>query len=307
MGWEAHDQLIQSRRGSSWGEPETRCSIPCRRRRPGGGAGRHVLVLLSHRIGRSLEEIHEALTERVSAGGAPSFTTDRRRSVDSAAVMVEVEARRRRLERSLYRALALGPGALQRTGRHSARRHSGRRAELQTDAGLADDLVVRYQPIVDLSRREIHGFEALAAAPDTNIFDSRRRPSSPLPSRVTASSTSSGCVATQALNQGQMLINGGRGGTAPRDGAKLFLNCSVHAFKDPRLVERFGGRRVSPWGWRPTSMVLEVTERVAVTEWQEFRRILDKVRRSGSAWWQSTTSEPATPLCGRWAKSSPTI
>ncbi len=267
IGWQAHDQLIQAA-----------AAALCRARDEmldptdvvSQEAVRSDTFLCFCKLGsRTVEELHEALVDRVEQAARRLYDGPSP-VIDTAAVMVEVEPRRR-LERSLYQALA---AARAKVREHSARRQSGRRAELQRML-VSGDLVVRYQPIVDLSRRAIHGFEALAAAPDTEIFDTPE-------TLFTFAEQSDGIVDLErlcrhmALDQGQALLGGPRDALSP----KLFLNCSAHAFRDPRLVGDLiaAGEAL---GLTPNCLVLEVTERVAVTEWREFRRILDKVREAG--------------------------
>ncbi|MEM8963176.1 MAG: EAL domain-containing protein, partial [Acidobacteriota bacterium] len=61
---------------------------------------------------------------------------------------------------------------------------------------------------------------------------------------------------------------------------KLFLNCSAPAFTDPELCETLIAL-TGAVGYRPDDIVLEVTERVAITEWQAFQTALARVRRAG--------------------------
>ena len=57
---------------------------------------------------------------------------------------------------------------------------------------------------------------------------------------------------------------------------------------------------------KPECVVFEVTERVAITEWKEFRAILAELRRRGFAV-AIDGMGAATPRCRRWPRSKPTI
>ena len=275
LGWEAHDQLIQAAAGAL-GRVRDELLDPRDVVAQEAVRADAFLCFCGLKL-RPLDELRDAVTERLEQAMAKLYDGPPV-SPDVAAVLVDPEPRRR-LERSIYRAV---DAARTHAREHAARRQSGRRAELQRML-VSQDLIMRFQPIVDLGRRSIHGFEALAAAPDKNIFEN--------PETLFAFAEQSDGIVDlerlcrrQALDQGVDLL---RPEPVPEDpgesgdaGPKIFLNCSAHAFQDPRLVEDLlaAGETMAV---EPSAMVLEVTERVAVTEWQAFRDILKTVRRAG--------------------------
>ncbi len=73
-----------------------------------------------------------------------------------------------RLERSIYRAIGF---ARRNCRRESRRRHSGSAGELRRIVETGD-ILIRYQPIVDLDQGgAAHGYEALSSAPTPEIFE----------------------------------------------------------------------------------------------------------------------------------------
>ena len=173
-----------------------------------------------------------------------------------------------RIERSIYRAVAF---ARESCRRESLRRHSGRLDELRRIL-VAGDILIRFQPIVDLGHGFAHGYEALSSAPTPHIFENPEV-------LFTFAEESEGIVDLERLCRREALER-----VAPVFGStgrgKLFLNCSAHAFGDTRLVEDLLAWTARA-GLAPAEVVLEVTERTAIKEWLTFRKKLDEVRASG--------------------------
>ncbi|MEO1086250.1 MAG: EAL domain-containing protein [Acidobacteriota bacterium] len=170
-----------------------------------------------------------------------------------------------RLERAIYGAVAR---ARERCRQEIERRHSLQLDELQRLL-RSGDIVVRYQPIIDLGDRRIHGFEALSAAPPGSVFENPEM-------LFTFAEEHSDVVSLERVCRRQAVARS-TALPAAADGAKLFLNCSPLAFQDPQLLDGLLGTGLE------SRLVLEVTERVAVTEWRSFRRALKKVRDAGLA------------------------
>jgi EAL domain-containing protein (putative c-di-GMP-specific phosphodiesterase class I) len=173
-----------------------------------------------------------------------------------------------RIERAIYRSIAFARDSCRAKSR---RRHSGRLEELRRILA-AGDIVIRFQPIVELGRGEAHGYEALSSAPTAEIFENPEV-------LFSFAEESEGIVELERLCRrhalgriGPVFRNSGRG--------KIFLNCSVYAFGDPRLTEDLLAW-IGQAGLPASEVVLEVTERTAIQEWQKFRRKLDEVRASG--------------------------
>ena len=173
-----------------------------------------------------------------------------------------------RIERSIYRALSI---ARESCRTESRRRHSGRFDELRRIL-VAGDILIRFQPIVDLELGRAHGYEALSSAPTPAIFEN--------PEVLFAfAEESEGIVDLERLCRRQALERIGPVFGSHGSG-KVFLNCSAHAFGDPRLLEDLQAWTAGA-GLSPSDVVLEVTERTAILEWQKFRRKLDEARDSG--------------------------
>ncbi|MEM1182046.1 MAG: GGDEF domain-containing phosphodiesterase [Acidobacteriota bacterium] len=168
-----------------------------------------------------------------------------------------------RLERAIYGAVARAREACRQ---EVERRHSLQLDELQRLL-RSGDIVVRFQPIVALRDRKVHGFEALSAAPPGSIFENPEM-------LFSFAEEHSDVVSLERVCRHEAVI---RSSALPHAGAKLFLNCSPLAFQDPQLLDGLLGSGLE------SRLVLEVTERVAVTEWRSFRRALERVRDAGMA------------------------
>jgi EAL domain-containing protein (putative c-di-GMP-specific phosphodiesterase class I)/GGDEF domain-containing protein len=170
-----------------------------------------------------------------------------------------------RIERTIYAALARARDLCRR---EAQRRQSGRLTELRRIL-ISGDITIRYQPIIDLEHGQIHGFEALSSPPPTKIFEN--------PEVLFAfAEETEGIIDLERLCRRQAI---GRRHLLEAPG-KLFINCSAHGFADPLLIEDLH-HHVAAAGFTAQDVVLEVTERVAITEWRAFRRILQEVRGAG--------------------------
>ncbi len=215
----------------------------------------------------------EALCDAVAAAAESSLEPSADGSsppLRSAAIRCSTDPKIR-IERSIYQSLQ---AARNQCRRRDERRHSGRLEELRRMLS-AGDVVTRFQPIVVLETGDIHGFEALSAAPADGVF--------PSPEVLFAFAEESGslvelerlCRRTAAKRAVTLLRHDGVGA-----GGKLFVNCSPQSFGDPELPKDLA-RGALAAGIDPNDLVVEVTERVAITEWELFRRVLGELRRSG--------------------------
>lgn len=173
-----------------------------------------------------------------------------------------------RIERSIYRAV------------ENVRVNCWQDREEQLNSRLAElrriltwrDVRIRYQPIVWLSNSSIFGYEALSCGPAGNVFEN--------PEMMFAfAERTDQILSLEHLCRTEAI----RGATRLPEGRKLFLNTSVHGFEDlvpfPDSLRRELGRA----GLEPSDLVLEITERVAVKGWKEFRKRLDSLREEGVA------------------------
>lgn len=218
----------------------------------------------------ALERLRQAFYDDLQARLKENLETRFLTSLQIAAVPLVLEPTVR-IERSVYQGLHR---ARERCRQESERRHQGLLAEL--DRILAErDVTIRYQPIVELNSGRVHGFEALSKAPESFYFDS--------PDVLFAfAEESDRILKLDRLCRGQAIRRsvpflGADGRLA---GSKLFLNCSAHVFHDEELIADLESS-VGASGLKPDSLVLEITERVAITEWQTFHEALENLRRAG--------------------------
>lgn len=150
--------------------------------------------------------------------------------------------------------------------------------------------MTRYQPIVELAAsagpdstswngsrprldgRFVYGVEALSSAPSQDVFESPE-------TLFTFAEESGTAVELEQLCRRRAIA---RAAGMLRGGARLFLNCSAEAIADDELVHDLVDGTAAV-GASPEQIVLEVTERTAITEWRTFRRALDAARATGAA------------------------
>lgn len=176
-----------------------------------------------------------------------------------------------RVERTIYQGL---DRARDLCRRESERRLSGQRRELRRMLETGD-VVLRFQPIVELNRGLTHGFEALSAAPSKEVFEN--------PETLFSFAEEIGAIVDlerlcrrQATQLGAPLL----GADDQYGGGKLFINCSSHTFVDSDLAVDLVRGAVEA-GLSPGQMVVEVTERAAITEWKTFQKALEDIRQAG--------------------------
>ncbi len=171
-----------------------------------------------------------------------------------------------RIERSIYQAIEEVRSICRR---QRERRHGLRLNELRRILA-ARDVLVRFQPIVRLDDGLIHGFEALSSGPSGDIFENPEM-------LFSFAEETEQIVELERLCRLQA-IRGAARLVVPQ---KLFINCSAHGFVDPELVSAPILEELRRAGREPHDIVFEVTERVAITEWKEFRAILAALRGLG--------------------------
>ncbi len=171
-----------------------------------------------------------------------------------------------RIERSIYQAIEEVRTICRR---QRERRHGLRLNELRRILA-ARDVLIRYQPIVQLDDGLIHGFEALSSGPSGDIFENPEM-------LFSFAEETEQIVELERLCRLQAI----RGAARLKAPQKLFINCSAHGFVDPDLVSASILEEVRRAGREPRDIVFEVTERVAITEWKEFRAILAALRGLG--------------------------
>jgi EAL domain-containing protein (putative c-di-GMP-specific phosphodiesterase class I)/GGDEF domain-containing protein len=173
-----------------------------------------------------------------------------------------------RIERSIYQCI----DEVRTICRRQRERQHGLRLNELRRILAARDVLIRYQPIVRLGDGLIHGFEALSSGPSGDIFENPEM-------LFSFAEETEQIVELERLCRLQAI----RGAALLHPAQKLFVNCSVHGFVDPELVSAAILDEVRKAGRDPRDIVFEVTERVAITEWKQFRAILAALRRIGFA------------------------
>lgn len=171
-----------------------------------------------------------------------------------------------RIERSIYKVLA---DVQLRCHEKRQRQHRARSAELGRLLA-ASDLHVTYQPIVHLDDGRVHGFEALSSGPSGGVFES--------PEVLFAFAEETQSITHLERLCRERALAGFRSAPGER---RLFVNSSSYGVADPELRSGSFRRRLVAVGLEAKDVVFELTERVAITEWLPFRRVLDELREMG--------------------------
>ena len=171
-----------------------------------------------------------------------------------------------RIERSIYKVLDSVRLLCQRDREE---RLSARRNELRRILA-SRDILIRYQPIVRLGDGSIYGYEALSCGPEGDLFQN--------PEMLFSFAEKT----DQLLDLERLCrLESVRGAKRLPRGHKLFLNCSAHGITDVEGLSEKLIVHAQDAGLGPEDLVLEITERVAVTAWTDFRRRIDALREMG--------------------------
>jgi EAL domain-containing protein (putative c-di-GMP-specific phosphodiesterase class I) len=172
-----------------------------------------------------------------------------------------------RAERAVHRALdeAMAMSLRERE------REEDRRLQVLDALIQAETMVTLYQPIVDLKDLSVIGHEVFARGPSGGPFED--------PDRLFALAERTGRMAEfERLSRRSALASVHR---HLEPGAKLFLNTSAQALKDPEVAGTGFISLVEKAGLSHSQVVLEITERVAVEERQTYRDALRALKRNG--------------------------
>jgi EAL domain-containing protein (putative c-di-GMP-specific phosphodiesterase class I)/GGDEF domain-containing protein len=218
---------------------------------------------------RRLTRLRERLTEHVYERLRHEMGSEIPQgiAVGSGSAMVHVDPTVR-IERSIYQSLE----EVRAIGRRQRERRHGLRVNELRRILAARDVLIRYQPIVRLHDGVIHGFEALSSGPSGDIFENPEM-------LFSFAEETEQIVELERLCRVQAI----RGAARLHPPQKLFINCSPHGFVDPELAAAPILEEVRKAGRGPRDIVFEVTERVAITEWQEFRASVAALRGIGFA------------------------
>ncbi len=171
-----------------------------------------------------------------------------------------------RLERAVYEGLQ---EALADSHHRVTEDASERRARLRAILGTEDIHTVAH-PILDLDSMDIIGYEALSRGPVNSEFEH--------PEKLFAAAYDGDLVMRlervcrkRALEMASSIP----------DGRLLFLNIEPEAVADPQLRDAVTASMMAKGPLPPSSIVLEITERAAITDFSAFRATLDYVRALG--------------------------
>jgi EAL domain-containing protein (putative c-di-GMP-specific phosphodiesterase class I) len=158
-------------------------------------------------------------------------------------------------------------GAIQRAREDSdlnARVSARQRSKEFTDLILAEDVTILYEPITNLTTREIRGYEGLARGPwDSDIH---------APTALFQMAEATGLMYELDCLCRRLALRGARG---LRPGKLLFLNCLPTAIHDPAFRGDVLRRTLQDLRLRPSDVVFEISERESIHNFEIFREARD--------------------------------
>ncbi|NDV26501.1 GGDEF domain-containing protein [Desulfovibrio sp. JC010] len=139
-----------------------------------------------------------------------------------------------------------------------------------SDIITGSDIRSHYQPIVNLSDKSIHGWEALARGPQNSPFRS------PLTLFDMAEKLGKLFHLEKLCREAAIKAFGDH---SPHH--KLFLNIHPRTIVDPNFTTGETKLLLDKWGLKPGNIVFEITERHSVKDFKTFRKTLDHYRNQG--------------------------
>ncbi|MBM7867550.1 EAL domain-containing protein [Heliobacterium gestii] len=152
---------------------------------------------------------------------------------------------------------------------HSDAKWSRRVWELKA-AMSAEQFRVVYQPLLNLEKGELIGYEALCRGPAGSYFAS--------PSVLFPLAEKAGLLYPLERQIRRKAV--AECGDFLQD-QLLFLNISPSVVKDPEFAQGNTRRLIAEYGLRPHNIVFEITERTAIHDFGSFRRTLQHYRKQG--------------------------
>lgn len=171
-----------------------------------------------------------------------------------------------RIERSIQRALKKAKEVSGQEVEHEmVRQHIALQKIISQNS-----ILILFQPIVFLEDLNVLGYEALSRGPEDSGFAG---------SELLFSFAES----TNMLLELERLCrkNALRAAQSLNIGHKLFLNSSAKALQDKDFTPDQLAAYVSELGLKQDGIVLEITERVAIQEWESFKKVLRQFRDHG--------------------------
>ena len=151
-------------------------------------------------------------------------------------------------------------GAIERRDRH----------RVFQDLVLAEDVAILYEPIVNITTREILGHEALVRGPWKSELHA--------PSQLFQLAEETGLVFELDCLCRRTALRGARG---LEPGKKLFLNCLPTAIHDPAFRGDVLQKTLQDLSLRPEDMVFEISERESIDNFSIFREARDYYKDLG--------------------------
>ncbi len=146
----------------------------------------------------------------------------------------------------------------------NARIEARERAKRFTDLLLSEDVTILYEPIMNLTTREIRGYEGLARGPwDTELHT---------PGALFQMAEETGLLFELDCLCRRLALRGARG---LQPGKLLFLNCLPTAIHDPSFRGDVLRRTLEDLRLRPSDVVFEISERESIHNFDIFREARD--------------------------------
>jgi len=138
------------------------------------------------------------------------------------------------------------------------------------DLVLAEDVAILYEPIVNITTREVLGHEALVRGPWKSELHA--------PNRLFQLAEETGLVFELDCLCRRTALRGARGLEA---GRKLFLNCLPTAIHDPAFRGEVLQQTLQDLHLRPEDLVFEISERESIDNFSIFREARDYYKELG--------------------------
>jgi EAL domain-containing protein (putative c-di-GMP-specific phosphodiesterase class I) len=171
-----------------------------------------------------------------------------------------------RVERSIQRAIARAREVSGAEIENELIRHH---ISLQRMISM-NTIVTVFQPIVYLDSLEVLGYEALSRGPEDSGFEGTEL-------LFTFAESTNMLLELERLCRKNAL----RTAQDLNLDRELFLNSSARSFVDSHFTPGQLSEFVHELGLKPESIVLEITERVAIQEWNKFKKVIHEFRNYG--------------------------
>jgi EAL domain-containing protein (putative c-di-GMP-specific phosphodiesterase class I)/GGDEF domain-containing protein len=133
-----------------------------------------------------------------------------------------------------------------------------------------NSILILFQPIVYLETLEVLGYEALSRGPEDSGFEGTEL-------LFTFAESTNMLLELERLCRRNAL----RAAQAMNISHKVFLNSSAKAMQDKDFTPDQLAEYVAELGLEQNEIVLEITERVAIQEWESFKKVLKQFRNHG--------------------------